>query len=124
MSAQTAGLIPVWTRGDRLGRALRAAGVQKQEMADYLGVSRNTVGNYIADRGDPSRATMIAWAMKCGVNLAWLEHGEAPHPAGPDEGLSYTARDLNPEPADSVSATVYHLIPRMRYTDDDERHTA
>jgi len=32
-----------WTLGDRLGKSLKFAGVSAQDMAEYLGVARNTV---------------------------------------------------------------------------------
>ena len=79
--------------------ALRHAGVGVQEMADYLGVGRNTVSTWINDRITPSRQTVMLWAMRCGVPVIWLETGQAPAEPGPDGG-SYTTRDSNPEPAD------------------------
>ena len=59
--------VPQFTRGDRMRIALRHAGVGVQEMADYLGVGRNTVSTWINDRITPSRQTVMLWAMRCGV---------------------------------------------------------
>lgn len=73
---QTAATVPEWTMGDRLGKALGHAGIGVGEMADYLGVSRNTVGNYINDRRSIPRPTLMLWAMRTGVPLEWLESGE------------------------------------------------
>lgn len=62
--------IPEWTKGDRMLKALRHAHVSHAEMADYLGVSANTVGNWIAGRTSPTRGEVRLWAMRTGVPLA------------------------------------------------------
>jgi transcriptional regulator with XRE-family HTH domain len=41
-----------------------------------------------------------------------LGYENAPRPKGPGGGLGYTARDLNPEPADSLLAQVVGWIGR------------
>lgn len=84
MSEQVVGAVPVWTEGDRLGKALDHAGIRHQEMADYLGLSRNTIGNYIHGRVAIDKRTRMLWAMRTGVPAEWLENGEAP--GGPDTG--------------------------------------
>lgn len=80
------GIVPMWTIGDRLGKALAHADLAVGEMADYLGVSRNTVGNYINDRRKIPRPTLMLWAMRTGVPLEWLTDGEVgdqPQPPNP-----------------------------------------
>lgn len=72
-----------WTLGDRLGKALRISGIGNQEMADYLGVSRNTVGNYIADRTPITEGYVKLWALKTGVGYKELRTGM---PSGNDDG--------------------------------------
>jgi transcriptional regulator with XRE-family HTH domain len=61
-------------------------------MADYLGVSRQSVGNWMNGRIDPSLQTLRLWALRCGVNYEWL--------AGDRDfrrrGASKTARSLTP----------------------------
>lgn len=68
--------IPTWTLGDRLAKALDHSGVSVADMADELGVSRNTVGNYIAGRTAPKRAVVAAWALLTGVPRDWLLTGD------------------------------------------------
>lgn len=63
--------------------ALRDAGVSVGEMADYLEVDRNTVSRWTSDRIKPKRQTLVAWSLKTGVPLEWLEKGTAPDPVGP-----------------------------------------
>lgn len=87
-------------------KALDVAGVGVQDMADYLGVSRQSVSKWINGRGLVDRRTTIAWALRTGVPLVWLETGEAPA-TGPGLREEYTARDSNPEPADKEPAPVY-----------------
>lgn len=86
MSTMTSEIVPEWTQGDRLGKALKHAGIKVQDMADYLGMSRNTVGRYINDHGEADRRTLMLWAMRTGLPLEWLETGVAPADNGPDGG--------------------------------------
>ncbi|HEY5116221.1 MAG TPA: helix-turn-helix transcriptional regulator [Nakamurella sp.] len=67
--------IPEWDLADRLRKSLRAAGVPVAEMAEYLGVTRNTVGNWINGRVQPSVQTMRLWAMRTSVPYEWLRSG-------------------------------------------------
>lgn len=64
---------PEWDLGDRMRKALRHAGIGVQEMADYLGVARNTVSTWINGRNRPGRPVVRLWALRCGVSLGWLE---------------------------------------------------
>jgi transcriptional regulator with XRE-family HTH domain len=67
--------IPDWDLADRMRKGLRKAGVSVQQMADYLGVKRNTVGTWINGRNQPSPQTLRLWAMRCGIDHYWLVHG-------------------------------------------------
>lgn len=80
--------VPQWTMGDRLGKSLDYAKLTVGEMADYLGISRNTVGNYIAGRTRVPKPTLTLWAMRTGVPKEWIESGESPFDTGggPDDG--------------------------------------
>ena len=57
-------------------KALRTSGVGAAEMADYLGVSRNTVSNWINGHHPPRGAYLRLWALRTGVPFEWLERGE------------------------------------------------
>lgn len=50
-------------------KALREAHVPVQDMADYLGVSRNTVSRWI------NGAVLRAWSQRTGVPYEWLAAG-------------------------------------------------
>ena len=79
--------VPQWDLADRLRKALRVAGVSVQDMAEELGIHRNTVSGYLNGQHAPSRAVLIVWAMRTGVPVEWLVHG------GPDEGEDDTLRE-------------------------------
>lgn len=91
---QDVGVVPEWTIGDRLGKALAHAELSVAAMAAYLGVSRNTIGNYINDRTRIPRPTLMLWAMRTGVPIEWLE-GDAgsttPTPPGGGIGIDTEA---------------------------------
>ncbi|MFM8155409.1 MAG: helix-turn-helix domain-containing protein [Actinomycetes bacterium] len=93
--------IPLWTVGDRMAKALKSQGVSVHEMADYLGVTRQTVGNWMNDRAQPRMVYLRAWALRTGVPLQWLENGTAPETTnGPEGGTTWVAGGSNPEPTD------------------------
>ena len=49
---------------DRMRRALKVSGVSVQDMADYLGVARNTVSTWINGLITPSLQTLRLWAIR------------------------------------------------------------
>lgn len=71
-----AGTVPKWDTADRMRKALRTSNVSIEEMADYLGVSRRSVGNWIGGRIEPSAQTVRLWALRTGVPFTWLCHGD------------------------------------------------
>ena len=68
----TSARVPEWDQADRLRKALRFAGVGVAEMALYLGVERNTVGNYLSGRTKISGPALRLWAQRTDVPLEWL----------------------------------------------------
>lgn len=69
------GVVPEWTRGDRLRKARTNAGLTVEELAGRAGLSEKTINNYEGDRVKQRRSSLIAWAFATGVDLAWLETG-------------------------------------------------
>ncbi|WP_328664032.1 hypothetical protein [Nocardia salmonicida] len=65
-----------------------------------IGVGSATVQRAEQDSVTPKRAVVMAWAMATGVDLVWLETGNAPSPNGDGASRECAIRDLNPEPAD------------------------
>ena len=70
--------------GDRLSKALAVANINGLDMAEHLGVSRQTIGNYTSGRTRPNRATLRTWALKTGVPLSWIETGVIPDDDDPN----------------------------------------
>jgi transcriptional regulator with XRE-family HTH domain len=68
--------IPEWDLTDRLRKSLQHAGIDAQEMASYLGVSRTSVWNWLAGRNRPAAAAVRLWAMRTGVDYDWLRDGK------------------------------------------------
>src|SRR5699024_11044460 len=67
-----------FTLADRMGKALQAADISNQQMADYLGVSRTSVSNWTNGRIAPNTQTMRLWALRTGAPLEWLRTGILP----------------------------------------------
>lgn len=88
-------VVPEWDMADRLRKALRVADMHVSDMADYLGITRETVGRYInghAGENVPLQ-TLRLWSLRTGVPLQWIQTGTvddppngkgspAPRPAG------------------------------------------
>ena len=85
-SSPAEGKVPQFDMADRLRKALREADLSVQDIAEYIGVSRNTVGAWINGRTVPNKASLMLWAMRTGVPLEWLRTGESPHQEGPGGG--------------------------------------
>jgi transcriptional regulator with XRE-family HTH domain len=85
-------LVPQFDLADRMRKALRVADIGVQEMADYLGVARNTVSTWINGKIQPSTQTIRLWAIRCNVPYEWLRWGDFPGP-GSRHTPEYTDRD-------------------------------
>lgn len=75
--------MPGFTLQDRLRKAREYAGLDQQQLADRMGVSRGTVGNAEHGKVKVRAITIRAWALACGVDATWLEHGTTPPPRPP-----------------------------------------
>ena len=62
----------------RLRKSLRVVGLGVSDMAQALGVSRNTVSNWINGRARPGNTQLILWATYADAPLDRLQSGEAP----------------------------------------------
>src|SRR5260370_29500270 len=63
---------PDWDVANRMRKALRHADIGVAEMADYLGVSRTSVSNWINGRIEPSLQTLRLWSIRTDTDLVWL----------------------------------------------------
>jgi len=76
-------LVPEWTLGDRLRKAREFAGLHATQLADEIGIGRNSVSNYENGHTKPRRPVLQAWAMRTGVDYEWLVTGQATRPSVP-----------------------------------------
>lgn len=101
MSTQTNERIPHFTRGDRLRKARTLTGLSIREFAKEIGVSHGTVTNAENDE-DVRPITYKQWAVKTGVPLEWLLHGNGTD-GGPSGGQEVT------QPTAPLVSPVRHL---------------
>lgn len=109
---------------DRMRKTLRHSDIGVQEMAEYLGVSRNTVGSWINGRIRPDVRTMRLWALRTGYPYAWLTTGLEPDGPGrgsvgpeglePSTYVEALARDLDAPPAAESTSTAYPEVDERR----------
>ena len=67
--------VPELTLGWRLRLSLEHAGMKHHMMAKLLGVSRQTMTNWMTDEIRPKDQVLREWARITGVSLAWLAPG-------------------------------------------------
>lgn len=74
-------MTPQVTPATRLRLAREAAGLEQTELAERIGVARNTVSRYELGLSDPKLGIAARWAAATGVSLDWIatgtEYGEA-----------------------------------------------
>lgn len=77
-TAYESGNVPPIEVKHRLRIAREFAGLDQDQLAEAIGVSRTTVGN--AERGivKPRKITINAWALACGVPASWITTGAEP----------------------------------------------
>lgn len=103
--------VPQWDLADRMRKALREADIGVQEMADYLGVARNTVSTWINGRIIPGAQTQRLWALRCGVPYEWIRDG-------------LPRLDSNQEPAGFAKLLVVRARPFTRFDHVSQRVAA
>jgi DNA-binding XRE family transcriptional regulator len=121
MTVDVAGaVIPQWTLADKLRKAREHAGLDQATLAHDLGIARQTVGNYEAERVTPRRSVLMAWALRTGVSLAWLTNDESPRQGGPGGGsqAGLPRLDSNQQPSGYSDAQVIELRPAMPADED------
>ena len=100
-SAYEAGRIPEIQVHHRLRIARETANLEQAELAERIGISRQSVSNAEQGRTQPRKITVNAWALATGVPATWLQTGKTPAgPDGPGGGDECARRDSNPKPSD------------------------
>ena len=70
--------IPQWTMADRLRKAREHAGLEQNDLAGRIGLSRGAISAYERAVTVPKRPVLLSISMATGVPLAWLETGMKP----------------------------------------------
>lgn len=90
-----AGQVPQWSVQDRLRKAREHAGLTQLELAESIGVARNSVSNYESGATKPRQIVLNQWSLATGVPLSWLQLG--------DDNDGCAMSDSNTQPADLES---------------------
>lgn len=118
-SAYNQGVCPEVQIRHRLRIAREHAGYDQGQLADLVGVSRNTISNAETGAVEPRRIIVNAWALACGVPVDWIITGKPPHnPDDPTSGLRIISPDdptLPQQTAQVLAARVVSL-PRRPIT--------
>lgn len=110
--------VPRFDLADRMRKALREAGMDGKEMADYLEVAQGTVSTWINGRFKPSKQTIRLWAMRTGVSYDWLCHGdhdpcdmEPGQPVSAGQARIITGRYRTRRPFTATPAVSFPYLP-------------
>jgi transcriptional regulator with XRE-family HTH domain len=95
MTIALTGAVPTITLAHRLRIAREFANLDQAELAERADISRTSVVNYELGYRTPRRLYLRAIAAATGVDLHWLETGEAP---SNDEASTDVARPKGLEP--------------------------
>lgn len=92
-TAQTTTALPM-TQGERIWYALRRGHMGVNQMADELGITRQSLGAWISDRTKRVPTLYLKTiALRCGIRYEWLRDGTgSPFVASGEEAA--TVRDL------------------------------
>jgi transcriptional regulator with XRE-family HTH domain len=69
--------IPQWTLGDRIRKAREVAGLEQQDLADALYMSRAAVSSWENSHSQPAPRKLAVIASVTGVSASWLLTGTA-----------------------------------------------
>ena len=87
-SAYEQGSVPTIQVRHRLRIAREYAGLDQGQLADLIGVSRNTISNAECGAVQARKIVINAWALACGVPASWIATGEPQGDGpGPTSGL-------------------------------------
>jgi DNA-binding XRE family transcriptional regulator len=93
-SAYDAGTPPEIKVRHRLRIAREEASLEQGELADLIGVSRQSISAAESGKSEPRKITLNAWALATGVPVKWLETGFTTHHPKPGGGSSTSVGDL------------------------------
>lgn len=105
------GTVPRWTVGDRLRKARIYADMTTDDMAADIGRTRRTISNYESDSTPAPVLVLRQYAMRTGVPLAWLEHGEPSDDGDDSPGLGISPSACYSRRAGRVVSLLTDVFP-------------
>lgn len=91
-------VVPEFKLQHRLQLAMEVRGIGVQEMADAYGLTRNTISYWLNGHRVPDKSRLFFFATLTGVNLQWLETGQAPGD-NPTPAVPLPRLDSNQQPS-------------------------
>lgn len=99
--------VPGWRLSHRLQRAREHANLDQAQLAERIGVSRQSVSNYERGLRIPTAALIESWSEATNVDADWIREGESDRSEADDLVDQIAAivalrarRDSNPQPSD------------------------
>lgn len=96
---------------ERIKALRKALGLTQQELADKIGLKRNSFANYETGRNTPIDAVIVSICREFNVNEEWLRtgNGEMFNQRSTDEELAYIVGSAIPAASDYVKNTFIAL---------------
>lgn len=96
---------------ERIKALRKALGLTQQELADKIGLKRNSFANYETGRNTPIDAVIVSICREFNVNEEWLRtgNGEMFNERSTDEELAYIVGSAIPAASDYVKNTFIAL---------------
>ncbi len=99
----------------RLKELRKALNLTQQEMADRLGIKRNTLANYEIGRNEPIDAVLLLIVKEFNVNENWLRTGEGEmfKPLSRSETIAKFAGELMKDEDDSFRRQLVEALAQL-----------
>ena len=99
----------------RLKELRKALNLTQQEMADRLGIKRNTLANYEIGRNEPIDAVLLLIVKEFNVNEDWLRTGEGEmfKPLSRSETIAKFAGELMKDEDDSFRRQLVEALAQL-----------
>lgn len=109
---------------ERIKELRKAIGITQQELADKLGLKRNTIATYEIGKAVPSDRVISDLCNKYSVNEEWLRNGTGEMFKQPSDEIGYYVEDLLEY--DGHGNPFYDMIIEMmkKYQELDEKSKA
>lgn len=84
------------TAYERMARSRKFVGLDQREMANLLGVNRNTVSNWETGVTEPTMSMFASWARITGRSMEWIVYGDDEAPGAAPGAADVPGRTFVP----------------------------